>query len=104
MQPVSVSRVFAARLPRLGLALLFVSVLGACSSEPSAPSIAIFGSFFPAWIICAVLGVVFAVIARQLLIILDIDGYLPLPLLVYLCMAIGAGTGFWFLWFGGIPQ
>ncbi|AKR55374.1 hypothetical protein XM25_06043 [Devosia sp. H5989] len=47
---------------------------------------------------------VFAVIARQLLIILDIDGYLPLPLLVYLCMAIGAGTGFWFLWFGGIPQ
>jgi len=54
--------------------------------------------------VCAVLGIVVAVIVRQLLIIVDIDGYLPLPLLVYLSIAIAAGIGLWFLWFGGIPQ
>ena len=80
-------------------------LVAACgSSGPSAPSLAIFGSYFPAWIVCAVLGIVVAVIVRQLLIIVDIDGYLPLPLLVYLSIAIALGIGLWFLWFGGIPQ
>ncbi|CDP54247.1 hypothetical protein [Devosia sp. DBB001] len=50
------------------------------------------------------MGVIVAVVIRQVLIIVDIDGYLPVPLLVYLAMAIASGIGFWFLWFGGIPQ
>ena len=89
---------------RRAAALVVMATLAACSSGPSAPSIAIFGSFFPAWIICAVLGVIVAVLVRQLLIIIDLDGYLPVPLLVYLSMAIASGIGLWFLWFGGIPQ
>lgn len=104
MQRVSVSRALAGRLPRFGFALAIVCLLTACGSGPSAPSLAIFGSYFPGWIVCAVLGVIFAVIARQVLIIVDIDSYLPLPLLVYLAMAVAAAIGLWFLWFGGGPQ
>jgi len=104
VQLASMNRALWARAPKMGLALFLACLVTACSSTPSAPSLAIFGSYFPAWIVCAALGVIVAVVIRQVLIIVDIDGYLPVPLLVYLAMAIASGIGFWFLWFGGIPQ
>lgn len=67
-----------------------------------APSVPIFGSYFPVWIICAVLGVIAAVIGRQLFIVLGLDEFLPLRLLVYLCLAIGSALAIWFFWFGGV--
>lgn len=74
--------------------------LGGCSVAGGAPAIPIFGSFFPAWIICAVGGIVLAVIIRALLITLRIDEHLPAPPLVYLCLAISGGIAFWMIWSG----
>ena len=74
--------------------------LGGCSAAGGAPAIPIFGSFFPAWIICAVGGIVLAVIIRAVLIALRIDEHLPAPPLVYLCLAISGGIGFWLIWSG----
>lgn len=85
----------------LGALLLTVGLQG-CSSQANPPSIPIFGSFFPAWIICAVGGVVLAMIVRAILIRTGIDEHLPLPPLVYLCLAISAGIGLWFIWSGVI--
>ena len=46
-----------------------------------APSISIFGSFFPAWLISIVIGLVLTVVARQVLVATDGDSYLrPAPL------------------------
>jgi hypothetical protein len=33
------------------------------AADPAAPSIVVFGSYFPAWILCAVAGVLGAVVA-----------------------------------------
>lgn len=91
MPPRAIRPVFAS---------LAALALAGCSTATGAPSVSIFGSFFPAWIICAVGGIVVAVIIRALLIALRIDEYLPAPPLVYLCLAISCGIGFWMVWSG----
>ena len=65
-----------------------------------APAVPIFGSFFPAWIICAIGGILVAIIIRAVLIALHIDEHLPAPPLVYLCLAISGGIAFWMIWSG----
>ena len=85
------------RLVTVGPALL---ALAGCSAKPNPPSVPLFGSYFPAWIFCALGGVVLAMVMRALLVRLRIDAHLPLPPLVYLCTAISGGIGFWFVWSG----
>lgn len=88
------------RALRSATALAGALTLGGCSAAGGAPAIPIFGSFFPAWIICAVGGIIVAVIIRALLIGLRIDEHLPAPPLVYLCLAISGGIAFWLIWSG----
>lgn len=75
----------------------------AWAADPAAPSVVAFGSFFPAWIICAVAGVVGAAVARFVLARLGVDEFLPLRLVVYLCLAIIFGLGLWLAWYSGAP-
>lgn len=69
----------------------------------AAPSLVVFGAFFPAWIFCALLGVVGAVVARVVLVRLGVDEFLPAKLVVYLALAILIGLGVWRLWYAGGP-
>ena len=62
---------------------------------PRRRRLVVFGSYFPAWIVCAILGVVGAVVARFILARLGVDEFLPLRLVVYLCLAIVFGLGVW---------
>jgi len=88
-------------------ALVFTAAVMAASAaqagDPAAPSLVVFGSYFPAWIVCAILGVVGAVVARFVLARLGIDEFLPLRLVVYLCLAIVCGLGVWLGWYAGAP-
>jgi len=52
------------------------------------PTLDVLGSYFPAWMVCIVLGLVLTVIARQILIGLKLNAHLRLAALVYLCMTI----------------
>ena len=52
-----------------------------------APSVNILGSFFPAWLICIVVGVVLTIITRQVLVAIKIAADLGPPGLVYPCLA-----------------
>lgn len=88
-------------LLRRGWIIAVLPLLAACSATARSPSISVFGSFFPVWIICAVGGVVLTAIVRTVLIRVGIDEYLPVPPLVYLCLAIGSSIAFWLLWSGG---
>jgi uncharacterized membrane protein YeaQ/YmgE (transglycosylase-associated protein family) len=63
----------------------------------------VFGSHFPAWILCAVAGVLGAVIARFILARLGVDEFLPLRLVVYLCLAIVFDLGLWLFAYAGAP-
>ena len=65
------------RLATLGLAVAVVSCTG-CSR---APSFDVLGSFFPAWLVCLALGLVFTVAAWWLL--LRVRVVLALPVLTY---------------------
>lgn len=73
---------------RLLITLLPVSfLLGGCLA-PRAPTIYLFGSYFPSWLLCGIIGIVGAAIVRLLCIRLGIDDVLPLRLLVYVCIAL----------------
>jgi hypothetical protein len=71
--------------------------LAACNSSPAQN---MFGSFFPAWMLCTAAGVAGAVILRQVLSTLGINQYLIAPPLTYLCIAVAGTLLVWLLWFG----
>jgi len=50
------------------------------------PQIDVFGSYFPAWMVCIVVAILLTVIARQLLVALQIDAQLRPAGLVYLSL------------------
>jgi len=61
------------------------------------PQINVIGSFFPSWMLCAAIGVVIAVIARQLF--LRVDPYLGPRALVYPSLALLVTLALWVTWF-----
>jgi len=73
--------------------------LSACSLR-GAPSYSIFGAFFPAWLLCAGIGLVGSVVLRVLVIALGFEEVLPWPLLVYTAFATGAALWLWLALFG----
>ena len=58
------------------------------------------GSYFPAWMLCAVIGIIAAVIIRQILTVTGINDYVVAPLLTYAALAVSATLLAWLLWFG----
>ena len=63
------------------------------------PEYSIFGSFFPAWIFCAVGGLVLATGARTLMARSVIAEHVPAPVLFYLSMAIFLTCVLWLLFY-----
>jgi hypothetical protein len=83
--------------------LIAFGVVAATPAVAAAPSLVVFGAFFPAWILCAVIGVVGAVLVRAALVKLKLDELLPAKLIVYLAFAILIGIGVWRVWYAGGP-
>jgi hypothetical protein len=71
--------------------------VAACSY---APTMDLLGSYFPAWMLCAVIGIAAAVIIRQILVVAGINDYVVAPLLTYAGLAVSATLLAWLLWFG----
>src|ERR1700752_2101065 len=71
--------------------------VAACNS---APTMDLFGSYFPAWMLCAAVGIVAAIIIRQILAVAGINDYVVAPLLTYAGLAVSATLLAWLLWFG----
>ena len=79
-----------------GITVAAVSMLlGGCSSAPSRN---ILGSYFPSWMICALIGMSASVAVRVLLAKTGIDAVLPMPILVYLAFATAFSLAIWLLW------
>lgn len=70
-------------------------VLAGCSAAPSQN---ILGSYFPSWMICALIGLVVTVVVRQIFGLAGIDRTLPVPLVVYLAIATAAAFATWLIW------
>ena len=63
------------------------------------PTLDVLGSYFPAWTVCIVLGLVLTVVIRQLLIGLKLNVHLRPAGLVYVCMAVMWTMAVWLVFF-----
>lgn len=70
------------------------------SIAQGAPSFTLFGAFFPAWMFCALIGIIGAIAARAAMISSGLAKVLPFQLFV--CASIGLIIGLlvWLIWFG----
>lgn len=70
-----------------------------CSSA-GAPSLELFGAFFPAWLLCSVFGIFVALAARMVFAARGLTDVLPFQLFV--CTSIGLifALLIWLVWFG----
>ena len=71
-------------------------LLSSCSR---APSVDILGSFFPAWIICCLIGIVLAVLTYLLLMRLNLHSMIPLRVLTYPCLAASYTFLIWLIFY-----
>ena len=78
--PASGSRVVLSGLP----------LFGGCGGG-GAPSFVLFGAYFPGWMLCGVIGIAGALVARAALVRTGVSNDLPYPL--FLCTAIGVLIG-----------
>ena len=77
-----------------------VAIALAVSGCSYSPTLNLLGSYFPAWMLCAAVGIVAAVIIRQILAVTAINDYVVAPLLTYAGLAVSATLLAWLLWFG----
>jgi hypothetical protein len=64
-----------------------------------APSFNILGSFFPAWILCGVLGLLLTVVVRILFVRLNFEQELSPLIVLYPCLAAFFTFSIWLLFF-----
>ena len=76
---------------------LLVLAISGCSAPPV---FNILGSYFPTWMICALLGLVCVVILRVAITKSGIDTVLPAPVVVYLCAWLAITLTIWLVWQG----
>jgi len=64
-----------------------------------APSLNILGSFFPAWILCGVVGILLTLVARILFVRANFEKELSPLILVYPCLAALFTFSIWLVFF-----
>jgi len=74
-------------------------ILSGCHADAHSPTLDVIGSYFPAWVVCIVIGLALTLITRQILIGLKVDAYLRPILLAYLCLMIFYTLSTWLLFF-----
>ena len=83
------------QLPRLASALLVMCTMYGCSGSPSRN---ILGSYFPSWMVCALVGLAVALIARVALKTTGLLAELPAPLVALLSIGCATTFALWLLW------
>jgi hypothetical protein len=64
-----------------------------------APNISILGSFFPAWLLCLVLGIVLATFTHWLLVRMKLATDIPWTIFVYPCLTLFFACTLWLIFF-----
>jgi len=71
------------------------SMVGGCAAAPSIP---VAGAYFPAWLVCSLIGVLGMIVARVVLVGAGLGQALPLQLLVCLSVGIVFAAAMWAAW------
>ncbi|MDB5977695.1 MAG: hypothetical protein JWR07_4455 [Nevskia sp.] len=72
-------------------------LLAGCSGAPSQN---ILGSYFPSWLICALVGLFGSILVREVLNAAGVGKSVPVPILVYLALAVALSFALWLTWIG----
>ena len=86
----------------LRLRLLLIAAAGVTFTSVGcsrAPSLNILGSFFPAWILCGVVGILLTVVTRIMFVRANFEKELSPLILVYPCLAAFFTFSLWLLFF-----
>jgi len=82
------------RVVRLAALAFALASLSGCD-----PIIDIEGAYFPAWLLCVIVGIVLAVLSHYVFVWLKIERHMgPLPL-VYSCLALFLALATWMVFF-----
>jgi hypothetical protein len=73
-------------------------LFGGCALSPT---LNVYGSYFPAWIVCIVAGIFVTVIVRLLLVCGGINEYLRFKPALYCCMTVFFILALWLIFFKG---
>ena len=79
--------------------LVFATLLSAGCHTAHAPTVDVLGSYFPAWIICVLIGLVLAIISRLVLVYFKIAPHLRPAPLVYISLMVFYTLVVWLLFF-----
>jgi hypothetical protein len=60
----------------------------------------IFGTFFPSWMLCGLLGILGAIVAFKIFSVLRVDRWLQPALLLYPSIAMSIASLIWLGWYG----
>lgn len=80
-----------------GVSLTACCLLTACNHAPSQN---LLGSYFPSWMICALIGLLGTIVCRMVLIKAGIDAAIPGKLFVYVAFVLSSTFVVWLSWFG----
>ena len=79
-------------------ALLLLNVLPLAGCRLT-PTINILGSFFPAWLICLIVGILLSAGSRILLVAVHLEEVLSPPIVMYPSLTVLFTIGLWLLFF-----
>ena len=80
---------------RLWCAGPLLGILGGCDGAPSRN---ILGSYFPSWMVCALVGIALALVARAIFKASGLLEELPVPFVVMLSIACAGTFAMWLIW------
>jgi hypothetical protein len=76
----------------------WISLSGLVAGCDGAPSRNILGSYFPSWMVCALVGIALALVARAVLKRTGLLEELPAPLVVLLAFGCAVTFAMWLVW------
>ena len=98
--PLSLSIVPRSGAGRWRLVHVILATLSACALQgcSRAPSRNILGSYFPSWMVCALLALVMTIVVRAVLARTGVDAELPAPLVTYMAIFAAFTFAVWLIW------
>jgi hypothetical protein len=78
--------------------MAWICLSGVIAGCDGAPSRNILGSYFPSWMVCALVGIVLALVARGVLKATGLLQELPAPFVVLLAFGCAVNFAVWLIW------
>jgi hypothetical protein len=81
--------------------LTLLSLLGLGGCEPGAPSLSLVGSYFPAWILCSLIGLAVGLATRVVLSATRLAETAAYPLVACIAVGVIGGVAAWLVFYRG---